>query len=348
MSRATHTISASAALSLLLSACYDSVLQPRADRYMTIQDRNSELPTITTSYLKTQGYRVLLRVILSVFCAFTSVWIMLLPAHAEDLSQCNENFYGGIYPEFSNLKLGKNTQSLCFNGFAVMYSDVSRTPLWSAEHLTRKRLQQAKKIDREDNFHEESRLPASARAKLSDYSGSGFDRGHLSPNGDMANRNQQYDSFSLANIAPQSPRNNRYIWRNIESATRTLTQQYGETYTITGVAFTDKKVTRLKGRVLVPSHFFKAVYIPAINRAGVYYAPNDESERIEIISIDELTARTGIDVLPALDLSVKHQALDLPLKSSDKMQAPPPPADKPEWQLFVLAIIDWLMAQFKA
>lgn len=285
---------------------------------------------------------------LTVIGMAVGLFITIMSAQAEDLSRCSQNFYGGVNPEFINSKLKKDTQSLCFNGFAVMYSDVSRTPLWSAEHLTRKRLQQAKQIDREDSFHEESRLPLSARAKLSDYSGSGFDRGHLAPNGDMANRNQQYDSFSLANIAPQSPRNNRYIWRNIESATRYLAQQYGEAYTVTGVAFTNKKLQRLKGRVLVPSHFFKAVYIPAINSAGVYYAPNDESERIEIISIDELTARIGIDVLPVLEQQVKMQAVELPLKAGDKMDMPNTSNEKPSWQLFVVAIIDWLMAQLKS
>lgn len=288
------------------------------------------------------------RISLTVITLLVGLCISILPARAEDLSRCSQNFYGGVYPEFTNSKLSKDTQALCFNGFAVMYSDVSRTPLWSAEHLTRKRLQQAKQIDREDSFHEESRLPTSARAKLADYSGSGFDRGHLAPNGDMANRNQQYDSFSLANIAPQSPRNNRYIWRNIETATRYLTQQYGETYTITGVAFTDKKLQRLKGRVLVPSHFFKAVYIPAINSAGAYYAPNDESERIEVISVDELTSRTGIDVLPVLDRRVKAQSIMLPLQAGEKIDAPNAPAEKPSWQLFVVAIIDWLMAQLQA
>ena len=234
------------------------------------------------------------------------------------------------------------------DGFAVMYSGVSRTPLWSAEYLDRKRLQQAKEIDREDSFHEESRLPKSMRAKLSDYSGSGYDRGHLAPNGNMANRSQQYDSFSLANIAPQSPRNNRYIWRNIESATRYLTQQYGEVYTVTGVAFIDKKTKQLADRVLVPSHFFKAVYVPASNQAGVYYAPNDESERIEVISLDELTAKIGIDVLPVLDAQTKAQAFDLPLKAGDSSDLPETSPEEPVWMLFVLAIIDWLMAQLQA
>ena len=282
-----------------------------------------------------------------IMTAFT-VLIGMSSAHADDLSQCSQSFYGGVYPEFTNPKLSNNTQALCMDGFAVMYSGVSRTPLWSAEYLDRKRLQQAKEIDREDSFHEESRLPKSMRAKLSDYSGSGYDRGHLAPNGNMANRSQQYDSFSLANIAPQSPRNNRYIWRNIESATRYLTQQYGEVYTITGVAFTSKKTKQLADRVLVPSHFFKAVYIPASNQAGVYYAPNDESERIEVISLDELTAKIGIDVLPVLDAQTKAQAFDLPLKAGDSSDLPETPQEEPVWMLFVLAIIDWLVAQLQA
>ena len=282
-----------------------------------------------------------------------AIVVSITSAHADDFTQCSESFYGGVYPEFTNDKLSSKTQELCMDGFAVMYSGVSRTPLWSAEHLDRKRLQQAKEIDREDSFHEESKLPDSARASLSDYSGSGYDRGHLAPNADMADRSQQYDSFSLANIAPQSPRNNRYIWRNIESATRYLTQQYGEVYTITGVAFTGKKTKQLADRVLVPSHFFKAVYIPATNQAGVYYAPNDESERIDVISIDELATEIGIDVLPLLDAQTKSQAFDLPLKAgaSSDLPANEPadkPAEEPTWMLFVWAIIEWLLGQLQA
>ena len=287
--------------------------------------------------------RVKSNLIMAVF----TVLIGMSSAQADDLSQCSQSFYGGVYPEFTNPKLSNNTQALCMDGFAVMYSGVSRTPLWSAEYLDRKRLQQAKEIDREDSFHEESRLPKLARASLSDYSGSGYDRGQLAPNGNMANRSQQYDSFSLANIAPQSPRNNRYIWRNIESATRYLTQQYGEVYTITGVAFTSKKTKQLADRVLVPSHFFKAVYIPAINQAGVYYAPNDESERIEVISIDGLTAQTGIDVFPILERSVKAEVLELPLKAGKGLDTIATSNEKPAWILSLWSIIDWLVAQFQ-
>lgn len=284
----------------------------------------------------------------SVILTIMAVMVPITSAYANDFSQCSQSFYGGIYPEFTNTKLSSQTQALCMDGFAVLYSGVSRTPLWSAEYLDRPRLQQAKQIDREDSFHEESRLPKSMRASLSDYSGSGYDRGHLSPNGDMATRSQQYDSFSLANIAPQSPRNNRYIWRNIESATRYLTQQYGEVYAVTGVAFTDKKTKQLADRVLVPSHFYKAVYIPAINQAGVYYAPNDESERIEVISVDELAGKIGINVLPILDSKTKMHAFDLPLKAGESSNTPDAPQEEPDWMLFVWAIIEWILAQLQA
>lgn len=268
--------------------------------------------------------------------------------HADDLTQCSDSFYAGIYPEFINDKLSAKTQPLCMDGFTIMYSGVSRTPLWVAEHLTRERLNQAKEIDREDSFHEESRLPKSARASLEDYSGSGFDRGHLAPNANMANRSQQYDSFSLANIAPQSPRNNRYIWRNIESATRYLTQQYGEVYTITGVAFTSSQTKRINQQVLVPSHFFKAVYIPALDQAGVYYAANDESERIEVISLNELSEHVGVDVLPTLDYQAKAQVLALPLSAGQAIDAPVTQEETPVWLLLVWAIVDWIMVQLKA
>lgn len=284
-------------------------------------------------------YRQILMVMLVLVCA--GIW---QSAQANDFQECRQNFYAGTPPEYHNEKLTKNTMPLCFNGFATFYSGVTRTPMWSAEHLTRQRLEDAEEITRDDSFHEESRLPQSMRAHLSDYKKSGFDRGHLAPNADMATLAQQYDSFSLANIAPQAPKNNRYIWRNLETVTRYLTKQYGETYVVTGVAFEGKKIAQLQKNVLIPTHFFKAVYIPATGEAGVYYAPNDDTERVEVISIEQLSQRTGIDIMPAISPVAKAQATPFPHQVSDMTtDDTPATSDEPWWLQMVIQILKWLV-----
>ena len=273
-----------------------------------------------------------------------------LTAWANDFRDCGQNFYKATAPDYLEQKLLNNSVPLCFNGFATLYSGLSKTPLWSAEHLTRDRLSQAENIPREDSFHPESRLPSSMRAQLSDYKGSGYDRGHLAPNGDMANVDQQYDSFSLANIIPQSPENNRYLWRNIESVTRYLTKKHGEVYVVTGVVFKGRKISQLNNRVLIPTHVFKAVYVPSTGQAGVYYAPNDDSERVEIISIDELALRSGIDAFPSIAPNAKSEAMPLPVKVGDIADRADQPTDnqseKPLWYLILIEILRWLADNF--
>lgn len=233
---------------------------------------------------------------------------------------CRQHFYDGTAPMLvggRGERLNKDLNALCFEGFAVLHSGVSRTPLWSAEHLTRNRIEQARTLVRSDSFRAESRLAHSRRAELSDYNRSGFDRGHLSPNGDMADAHTQYESFSLANIVPQNGTHNRNVWRHIEIATRNLTAKHGDVYVVSGVVFGGQTVSRIGGRVMVPSHLFKAVYIPSLNQAGVYYSPNTENPSYEIISLHELKNRTGMSVFPLLPTPVQTQAHRLPRPNAD-------------------------------
>lgn len=219
---------------------------------------------------------------------------------------CEAQFLDKNQPNISG-KLAKNTYPLCFNGFAVMYSGVSKTPIWVAEYLTKERVLQARTLERDDSFHEEKQLPKEVRSTLADYKNSGFSRGHLAPNGDMADKSSQYDSFSLANIAPQYIKHNSPKWSKIENDTRGITFQYGSTYVVTGVAFLGKDIQVLKNNVLIPTHFFKAVYVPKLNQAKVYFSPHNENmqEKAQIISVNDLQKKTGIDAFPSLPNDVK-------------------------------------------
>ena len=122
-------------------------------------------------------------------------------ALSSSTGDCLQPFYREVPPLLNKDSLKKHNYALCMTDFSVMYSGVSKTPLWSAEYLSPKNFQQ--QVKREDNFHEESRVQLEHRALLSDYRASGYDRGHMAPSGDMRNRAAQNDSFSLVNIIPQ-------------------------------------------------------------------------------------------------------------------------------------------------
>lgn len=273
---------------------------------------------------------------------------------AQNLDICSHHFYAGQAPKLignKGDKLKRQSYELCFDGFAVLYSGISRTPIWSAEHLTKERIAQAKTLAREDSFHSESRLPHQARAELSDYTRSGFDRGHLAPNGDMANKSQQFDSFSLANIAPQNGTHNRNIWRMIEGTTRHLANKYGEIYVVTGVVFIGKNIQSIGTGVLVPSHFFKVIYVPSLNQAGVYYSPNTENGNYQVLSLDELNKKTGIMAMPTLPDHVQSQALELPDPTqkhapTTNPQTPPQDSQDNHFLLSLLTQILKLFAEF--
>jgi endonuclease G, mitochondrial len=235
------------------------------------------------------------------------------PVTAEELG-CSSQLYRGTVPSIKSPKLAPRTYTVCFSQIALLYSGIARTPLWSAEHLTALRIERARTLPRlrSNAFHEETRLPENERAELSDYRRSGYDRGHMAPNGDMSTPEAQEESFSLANMIPQDPCNNEVLWEGIESAVRNLALAENDVYVVTGPAFLGAELQSLKGRVLVPSHIFKAIYVPSRNAAAAYFAPNDGSQSFEAISIAELETRVSMDVFPQLDDNVKRNAMTLP------------------------------------
>jgi endonuclease G len=227
-------------------------------------------------------------------------------------SGCPQFFPRGSAPDLVNPKLLPKTRTICYSAFAVLHSGITRTPLWAAERLTRNGLDAAVATERKDTFHEESKLPPDERADLDDYARSGFDRGHLAPAADMLDEQAQHESFSLANMIPQDPQSNRGLWSGIESAVRGLARRSGELYVVSGPVFQGATLKRLRGRLLVPTHIFKAVYDPKRNQSAAYFVANADGDQWRTVSIAELQQITGIDPFPALAPSVKDHAMALP------------------------------------
>ncbi len=191
-------------------------------------------------------------------------------------------------------------RALCYESFAVLHSGTTKTPLYVAERMRKADLLDARGEPRATRFFADARLPRAERAALEDYRNSGFSRGHMAPAGNMANAEAMAQSFSLANIVPQAPRNNQGPWASIEKATRKYAMRArGDIYVITGPVFDESGETIGAGRVRVPRYLFKLVYDPASNRAWAHWLENTEQARVgRPIGYAELVRRTGIDFLP--------------------------------------------------
>lgn len=225
---------------------------------------------------------------------------------------CGDHYWAGSAPDITNAAMARNAREVCFSAFGVMHSGVTRTPLWSAERLTRASLNDAREIGRVNNFHAESRLPPGERAELRDYVRSGYDRGHMAPSADMPDAQAQAESFSLSNMVPQNSENNRYLWAGIEASVRRLAQQRGELFVITGPLFKGKTIVQVGDRVMVPTQLFKIVYDPKRKQAGAYLVANEATGDYSVVSVAELEKLAGIDFFPDMPAEVKNTAMRLP------------------------------------
>jgi endonuclease G len=227
-------------------------------------------------------------------------------------TSCPEHFANGQAPDLINQKLSAKSKDICYSGFALKNSGITRTPLYAAEHLTRDRLMQAKGLKRNSKFYPDPNLPASERAELHHYARSGYDRGHVAPSGDMPTPESQQECFTLANMVPQEPSVNRGIWEGVESATRKLAKNRGDLYIVTGPIYTGSSIQRIGGAVMVPTQMFKAVYDPKRNEAGAYLVDNTEGAQVQIISISELEKLSGISIFPSISSQTKSNGMRLP------------------------------------
>ena len=216
------------------------------------------------------------------------------PREGGAVGDCTRQLPMGRAPTFSDAAKRSGLHQICYEEYTVAFSEKTRTPLWSAEHLTAERILAARRMPRKNTFHEEPSLPADARSQLKDFVRSGYDRGHMSPSGDFSNASSQNETFSLANMVPQEPNNNRHLWEGIESGTRNYAVSSGSVYVITGPLFVGKDISFLNNRVAIPTQIFKLLYDPVKKTGGVYLVDNVDTQVISWLSIADFERRAGM------------------------------------------------------
>jgi endonuclease G len=140
-----------------------------------------------------------------------------------------------------------------------MVDNAAKLPIWTVWTITP--TEAIGCHPRSNNFTADLSLPKDSRATPEDYTGTGYDRGHVAPDGDMSfDADAGNESFLMSNMMPQSGGLNRGIWKLIESYSRGWAVQRNTSITIyAGPIYTMNNPTIGKNKVIVPHKFYKIV-----------------------------------------------------------------------------------------
>lgn len=239
-------------------------------------------------------YKFAIMLFLAVFTIYTYANI--------SLESCREYVEYGVP--------GNDGTLLCRKGYLLAHDSDRKTPIWVAERLTHERASAS--LARTNNFQPDPNLEKGKRAELSDYKGSGFDRGHMAPAGNMRwDQQAMSESFFLSNMLPQTgKRMNQGIWKDLEEKVRRWAISRGEVFIYTGPIYAKSPPDTIgRNRVAVPTHLYKIIYDPIRVEAITFIMPNTKLKSSDtpsyIATIREVEEKTGLNFLSRLEPKIE-------------------------------------------
>jgi len=268
--------------------------------------KNNAIKILFGVFLVIKKYPKLVLPILGAFLAFYLYEAKIARPHAT---------YMGV-PESSSLSLNTYTRVFRNAHFMIGYSEYRGNPLWVSYMLTPV-AKDAKRFKRPSSFYKDWRNLT--QIEHSDYTHSGYDRGHMAPNyaiSRLYGRSAQMDTFDMTNISPQKPNLNRKLWQRLEEAeVSEFTKYFDKVWVFTGPIFDENKETLKNSKfVEIPDAFFKIyVGITAHKEAKTlaFIMPQNvkgnESFMKFVTTIDEVEKQTGLDFMRKLEDKLENK-----------------------------------------
>ena len=174
-------------------------------------------------------------------------------------------------------------------------------------------------VGRNEAWATDPNIPYRYQTDKSDYSGSGFSRGHMCPSADRQTTvEQNRQTFYYSNMQPQYQNHNGVLWDQMEVKVRSWdTASFRDTLYVVkaGTIRDDQILTHTSSGMPVPQYFYMAVLCVKNNqyKAVAFWTVHENVARKNqnlgdyAISIDELEEKTGIDFFCNLPDDIEEQ-----------------------------------------
>lgn len=162
-------------------------------------------------------------------------------------------------------------QPICREAYLVAYDAPAKIPAYVAYTLLPQNALGC--FPRTNAFVADASVQGGATP--ADYAGTGYDKGHAAPDGDLSwSQIVEYESFLMTNMYPQHGSLNRGIWKLLETSVRGWAVQLNQPYTIyVGAMYNGTDLTIGKG-VVVPHGFYKIVINNATGQVAGWAFPH--------------------------------------------------------------------------
>lgn len=163
----------------------------------------------------------------------------------------------------------KAATAICRRAYFVAYDAAAKIPVYVTYTLTPPNALGC--VARTNAFVADASVKGGATPQ--DYAGTGYDKGHAAPDGDLSWDTQvEYESFLMTNMYPQLGGLNRGIWKLLETSVRGWAVQTNQTYTIyVGAIYDTVTAKKIGSGVVVPTGFYKIVVNQATGDAAGWY-----------------------------------------------------------------------------
>jgi endonuclease G len=152
----------------------------------------------------------------------------------------------------------RQVQPICREAYLVAYDAPVKIPAYVAYTLLPQNALGC--FPRTNAFVADASVQGGARPD--DYAGTGYDKGHAAPDGDLSwSAIVEYESFLMTNMYPQHGSLNRGIWKLLETSVRGWSVQLNQPFTIYVGAFygAGDEFIGAKKDIIVPHGYYKIV-----------------------------------------------------------------------------------------